>query len=75
MEGPPLQNFTDLLMIELKSFNSLTLHGTPSKKRKKHTFRQIGEVGGTNKSESAMCIWRLIKMLNEHPPTSDQIYI
>ena len=42
--------------------------------KKNNTFRQIGEVGGTNKSESAMCIWRLIKRLNEHPPTSDQIY-
>ena len=50
-------------------------YGTPQKNNTHNTFRQIGEVGGTNKSEFAMCIWRVIKMLNEHPPTSDQIYI
>ena len=48
------------------------IYGTPPKT---NTFRQIGEVGGTNKSESAMCMWHLIKMLNEHPPTSDHIYM
>ena len=39
----------------------------------KNTLLKKGEVGGTNKSESAMCMWHLIKMLNEHPPASDQI--
>ena len=63
-----LQHFT--IMSFAISYVYIYIYIVPPPKKKKQHVKK-GEVGGTNKSESAMCMWHLINMLNEAQKTNN----